>query len=446
MQGGRALEDKDKTDWLDAYFDCIKHKLSAPQCTEYRINFEKDLWALMTEVKTRIYNPTTLDCFVVSKPKYREIFAAGFRDRIVQHWITLRIEPLLEERFVSQGDVSFNCRKGYGTLLATQVAGRHIEEVTQNYHKTAYIGKFDICGFFMSIDKDLLLSLLIPFIKEKYQGDDLDTLLYLTEITVKHEPEKLCVRKSPEELWEKIPPKKSLFYSQQGIGMAIGNITSQLLANFYLSFFDEFVLNECKKHNARYIRFVDDFLIICTDKHFIIDMHKRATQWFGDNLHLKLHQDKFYLQEAKKGVKFVGSVCKLHRRYTANRTVANFTTAIHKTELLCKNIIENGLNLQNAKLLESKIANLNSYNGFIVHNNSYNLRRRLFSNKPYFWQCCYMKGKHFVIKIKSKYRYKYLIINQERSYDERTRNEEAREDRGRNKMDARTKNPHNQKH
>ena len=37
--------------------------------------------------------------FIRTYPVYREVFAAAFIDRVVHHWIALRIEPILEERF-----------------------------------------------------------------------------------------------------------------------------------------------------------------------------------------------------------------------------------------------------------------------------------------------------------------------------------------------------------
>ena len=65
-------------------------------------------------------------------PKYREVFAACFRDRIVHHFLYLLLNPLFEARFVAQGNVAFNCRKGYGTLAAQQAAYDAIHHATNN--------------------------------------------------------------------------------------------------------------------------------------------------------------------------------------------------------------------------------------------------------------------------------------------------------------------------
>lgn len=67
----------------------------------YRLIWHEDLLDLAREVYERTYRPTTSTCFIVTRPKLREVFAANFRDRIVQHWLCLRLEPLFEARLLS---------------------------------------------------------------------------------------------------------------------------------------------------------------------------------------------------------------------------------------------------------------------------------------------------------------------------------------------------------
>lgn len=436
-----ALGDEEKEGWVDAYFDCLKRKLRAKQCGEYRTDFEEDLWRLIGEVHDRTYQPSEAFCFIVTRPRTREIFAAAFRDRIAQHWITLRLEPLLERRFRSQGDVSFNCRKGYGSMRAVQTAKEHIERVSERYTRDAWIGKIDISGFFMSIDKDIMLSKLLPFIRENYQGDDLDTFLWLTEVTIRHQPQLYCERRSPLWMWNDLPDNKSLFTMPEGKGMAIGNITSQLLANFYLSFFDEFVIEECSYSKAGYVRFVDDALIIANDKQFIIDLRAKSAQWLKKHLKLTLHKDKFYLQPATHGVKFVGCVIKPGRIYTANRTLGNMTKRVKQTNGICRDIVENGPKVENLKLLRRHVCSLNSYMGFCVHNFTFNCRRKMFSDVPYFWKCCNIQRRFSVVKVKKKYSYESLLIKTDNlQYEAEFRNHTGSRVR---KKGSRSKHLHN---
>jgi len=279
--------------WVDAFFDCCRHKKTSHQCTLYRLFAEEDIPRLAYEAISRTYTPTTSTCFVVTRPKLREVFAANFRDRIVQHWICLRLEPLFEQRFQEQGNVSFNCRKEYGTTKAVEKLSNDMKIVSKHYKYEAYIGKFDIRSFFMSIDCQVLEDLLIPFIRQNYEGDDIETLIYLTQATIRHAPQNDCERRGDLTLWDKLEKHKSLFYAQPMTGMPIGNLTSQLFANFYMSYFDEYMLQECGKRDCRYIRFVDDFCITGPRKQDIIDLYNLASKYLSDTLHIQLHIDKF---------------------------------------------------------------------------------------------------------------------------------------------------------
>ena len=86
-------------DMFEAYYECLKHKGSSPSTINYMLDHRQDLIRLADEINSRTYHPTTSIAFVVTRPKYREVFAADFRDRVVHHLIALRIEPLLEQAF-----------------------------------------------------------------------------------------------------------------------------------------------------------------------------------------------------------------------------------------------------------------------------------------------------------------------------------------------------------
>ena len=410
-----ALGVNEKTGWILAYRDCCRHKKSSKDCVKYRTIAFRDLYILMYEVYTMTYEPTINRCFVVTRPKPREVFAANFRDRIVQHWIMLRLRPLFEERFISQGNVSFNCRKGFGSLRAINTLQNDIEQVSQMYSKPTYIGKFDLKSFFMSINKYKLLDLLIPFIEENYHEDDKNILIYLVKNTILNCPQNNCYKTSPSWKWNLLPDYKSLFHLPDWSGLAIGNITSQEIANFLMSFFDAYMLKECAKIGALYIRFVDDFIVVCNDKKAIITLHKKATKWLKDNLLLTLHQDKFYLQEATKGVKFIGSVIKPFRRYTSNSTVSGFDNRVYDLEKLCSKIHNN--NVLKLKFLQRNVCSVNSYMGFLVHNNSYALRRHLFSNTPNFWKYCNADEKFTKVSVKQEYNYNVKLFNLTNNYE-----------------------------
>lgn len=386
-----ALGEEELIPWIEASDDCCRNKKTSRQCTEYRIRMEEILPVLALAVKERTYRPLVSECFVVKFPKLREIFAAHFLDRIVQHWITLRLEPLFEDLFVRTGDVSFNCRKGYGTLRAVNTFARKADEITEGWTKDAWIGRFDIRSFFMSIDKERLWRMLERFINGRYHEEDKDLLLRLTEITVKHRPQDNCIRKGDVSLWEKLPRHKSLFTMD---GMAIGNITSQLMANFYLNGLDAWAVSWCAERGGWYQRFVDDMMVILPAKSDVTAFYKQSMQWVKDGLSLTLHQDKVYIQHAKKGVKFIGSVVMPNRIYLSNRTVGRMYETLDKMESLCRGLNIGNVSVDESFRLEHYACACNSYMGFLKYNNSYALRRRLFGSFSHFWKVAYVTG-HF---------------------------------------------------
>ena len=406
-----ALDEEETVSILEAYDDCCRNKKGSSQCVQFRLQPEL-LVELALAIRERRYKPTVSETFIVRTPKIREIFAASFIDRIVQHWIYLRINPLFEDRFRQVGDVSFNCRKGYGTLAARQRVYDDMHHF--GFTDEMYVGKFDIHSFFMSIDLQILWDLLQLFIREKYQGDDIETLLYLTEITVMHRPQDDCIRKGDLNLWDKVPTSKSLFSKGAYKGMAIGNITSQVMCNFYMSFFDNWLLDRIRElgyeePERHYTRFVDDFVIHSLRKEHIVQLFKEATVWLREHLLLELHQDKVYIQPQRHGVKFVGGVIMPGRMYIINRTVGAMFARLKNTERLCRNIVLFGADYDKLDRLQHHVASLNSYGGFMVHGRTYNLQKKAFSDKHYFWRVLYTTNNLSVVKIRKKYKLtKYL--------------------------------------
>ena len=395
-----ALNDKYVEGWFDALDDCCAQKKTSSQCVMYRLIWHEDLLDLAREVYERTYRPTTSTCFIVTRPKLREVFAANFRDRIVQHWLCLRLEPLFEARFVEHGNVSFNCRKGFGTFACIDQLTKNTIEVSDNYSHEAWYAQFDIKGFFMSIDCERLLEHLLPFIKEKWNywkgtiyEQDLDLVLWLTEIIVRHRPQDDCIRQGNLKLWRILPKNKSLFYNEWMKGEPIGNLTSQLFANFYMSFFDEWAIKAAEERGAKYVRFVDDFGFVCKTKEDAIYFKRASRNQLRYILNIQMHPDKIYIQEVKKGIKMVGGVIKPGRAYLSNRTVGNFINAVSYLEEACKNC--------DKEAIYANVRSINSYLGFLIHYQSYGIRRKAFSELHYFWKACYIQGKFQVVKIKN---------------------------------------------
>ena len=373
---------------LEAYYDCRKRKRKTASAIVYEMDYEGKLIALRDRINARTYRPGKSMCFVVTRPRYREVFAAAFEDRIVHHWMALRLEPLFEQIFSPR---TFNCRKGKGQLYGVEMLRNDVIQCSHNYTRNCYIMKLDLQGFFMSIRKSMLSDMVDAFILEHYKGDDIDDLRYLCKTVVLHSPEYHCERHSPLHYWNRLPPNKSLFTNGEGLGVAIGNLFAQLFANFLLNVLDWYLLNDLGfTHVGRY---VDDFYIIHPDKAKLLAAVPKIRELLG-KYGLTLSPTKFYIQHYTKGVEFTGSVVKKDRVYISNRTIKNFVMAV--------------LRLNRAETMpevEHAVSSINSYLGCLRHTNGYNKRRKILSMiEPHAFKWVYIKGRFEVVAIKKKYR------------------------------------------
>ena len=372
---------------VGAFEDCCRKKKTSEDYLQFLPDCESKMVKKWNNIKYACYVPDKSKTFVSDWPVYREIFAADFGDRIIHHWWALRVNPLFEERFTEQGDVSKNCRVGQGVHVAVKEAQRMI-----NDNPDWWVGRFDVEGFFMSMDKALLYEMLDIFIRDNYKGDDIECLLYVTRVIVFHCPQDNCIRKSPIKKWEHIPPRKTLFGQPREKGCAIGNLPSQLSANFYASILDHWILNV--KGYKHYLRFVDDFIILTPTREELVALVPELKHFLKEQLLVNLHPKKIYIQPVRNGVLFVGAMIKPGRTYISNRTRGRMCDKLR----FYNKIAEDGEALQ---YLEKFVDSMNSYLGMTIHYRTFKLRRKLYEMvNPIWWQYCYMGKdyKKFVIK------------------------------------------------
>ena len=385
---------------LEAYYDCRRSKRRTASAIVYEMNYESNLIALRDRINTRTYQPGKSICFVVTRPRYREVFAASFEYRIVHHYIALRLEPLFELVFSPR---TFNCRKGKGQLYGVKMLEADIKEASNNYTTDCYIMKLDLQGFFMSIDKSMLARMIDKFIVKYYQGSDIDDLRYLCQVVVLHCPEKNCERHSPREMWGHIPANKSLFTNGEGKGVAIGNLFAQLFANFLLNELDWYIEELGIKYHGRY---VDDFYCIHKDKQVLLSAVPKIRAKLAE-LGLSLNPKKFYFQHYTKGVEFTGAVVKPYRTYCCNRVLTNFIAAVRKLNR-SKNIDD----------VTHAVCSINSYLGLLRQSNEYAQRLKILKMiEPRAYKWIYIKGHYEVLCIKNQYKRNYMTQKRIRDGD-----------------------------
>ncbi|MBQ9598109.1 MAG: hypothetical protein IJR34_07680 [Bacteroidales bacterium] len=384
---------------LDAYQDCKHNKAGTPSCVAFDMHYMQNLVALRDEINAQAYEPGKSIAFVVHRPVDREVFAADFRDRIIHHWIAQRIEPLLEKIFI---DSSFNCRKDKGTLNSIYYLRDLIKAKSQDYTRDCWVLKWDLKGFFMSINRQLVCDKLCAFLADSYKEDDLDTLLYLCRITLLNAPEKNCVLRGDPSEWDSLPANKSLFTVPDGYGLPIGNLPSQLVANFLLNDADHYLQETLDISIDRY---VDDCAAVDEDEQKMLLAMPLLREYLWKTAQVTINPKKYQIQHYSKGVKWVGGVVKFDRLYLSNRTVG----AAYDRVFFFNRFAENHPDRMR-KRAEYFVSCINSYLGLMVHFNEYGLRRRFVGMiSPAWFKYVYSTGNFSKLAVKKKYKHRERI-------------------------------------
>ena len=304
---------------VQAYHDCRRTKRNSASALAFEAQQERNLIELHEELASGAWRPGRSICFVVTKPKPREVWAADFRDRIVHHLLYNRISPRFHARFTAD---SCACVPGRGTLYAAKRLEHQVRSVTANWSRPAAYLKCDLANFFVSIDKRVLREQLAARITEPWWMALADTVLM-------HDPRADVELRGQPDLLRRVPPHKSLFNAPDATGLPIGNLSSQFFANVLLD-----ALDQHAKHRLRaphYVRYVDDFVLLHESPQWLHAALQQIAQFLPDRLHVRLNPSKTILQPIDRGIDFVGHVIKPWRRTTRRRTVAH---AVQRIETL----------------------------------------------------------------------------------------------------------------
>lgn len=265
---------------------------------------------------------------------------------------------------------SYSCIKGRGTHYGIRRLEHHIRSISLNYTRRTYVLKMDIKGYFMNIDRKILLEICLNTFDrmQKHKSDQADKtwgekldypfIRYLSEVIIMNDPVRGCRRIGRFSDWNTLPKTKSLFHSPKGCGLPIGNLTSQLFSNVYMNEYDQFMKRElrCKAYG----RYVDDSFVVGNHKEELRSTAKTATVFLKQRLELEVHPDKTIICHADHGVGFLGAYLKPHRRYIHRKTLHRISNGIKRVIVYEKPAI---------------ICNsLNSYLGILSHYYSYRLR------------------------------------------------------------------------
>ena len=190
------------------------------------------IFALHADLVKREYRHGGYESFFIHDPKRRHIHKASVSDRVVHHALYRACYQFFDRTFIAD---SFSCRNDKGPYKAIDRFQRFARQVSRNRSRACWVLKCDIRKFFASIDHGILLSILASHIPDN------EILALFQNIVSSFE----TIVGSP-------------------VGLPLGNLTSQLLANVYMNRFDQWVKHTLKA--THYIRYADDFVFFLIRK------------------------------------------------------------------------------------------------------------------------------------------------------------------------------------
>lgn len=322
---------------LEAHKKCRCSKQHKRETINFEINLSQNLVSLSKQIINKAYVVDNYKQFKIYEPKERIIEALPYKDRVVLMALCSNIiEPKFEKRLIYD---NVACRKGKGTYFGI----KRLEKFLHCYYKKfgtnkGYVLKCDIRKYFQSINHEVLFNKLE---KENFDKDELWIL-------------KLIIDSKNQET---------------GIGLPIGNQTSQWFGLYYLDQIDRLIKEKLKI--KYYVRYMDDMILVHNDKEYLKFCKAEIEKCANNNLKLELN-NKTQITTLKNGIDFLG----FRHILTENGKVLRLLRGQAKIKLkknmkLLSKLKQN--NLVDEDYINSR---LNAFNAHICHSNAKSLYRK----------------------------------------------------------------------
>jgi RNA-directed DNA polymerase len=239
-----------------AFWKARKGKEQKEEVKAFRKNLEGNLVILRQQILSGKVDVGNYHYFTIYDPKERVICAASFQERVLHHALMNICHQVFENFQIYD---SYATRKNKGTYAAL-----HRAETFQK--KYAWFLKLDIRKYFDSINHTVLKDLL----RRRFKDEKL--LLIFDTIIDSYE-------------------------TKEGMGIPIGNLTSQYFANYYLAYADRYLKEDLKI--PAFVRYMDDMVLWSNDKSVLLEARRLIANFL--KIRLSLH-----LNRSNQGLSFIG--------------------------------------------------------------------------------------------------------------------------------------------
>lgn len=282
---------------LLAWREFRRGKGNKKETQEFEFNLEENLSELRIDLTNQTYKPLPYTSFFVFDPKKRHIHKANIRDRVLHQAVFRILNPIFDKYFIYD---SYASRFEKGVHAAVYRLESFLNKASLNNKFNAFALKCDIRKFFDSIDHKILAGI----IKERINDDG--TLWLLEKII-------------------------GSFEKQNGKGLPLGNVTSQLFGNIYLNELDQFVKRQLKQ--KCYIRYCDDFVFLNRSKGELLKLIPTIQNFLSVRLDLQLHEGKIEIRKHIQGTDFLGYISRPYSKILRTKTKRRLLRKINQNNL-----------------------------------------------------------------------------------------------------------------
>lgn len=315
-------------------------KQNKREVIQYEFYLTENLEKLSFHLRNQSYMIRGYRRFTIYDPKFREIQALSYGDRIIQHSLCDNVlGPYLEKRLIYDNAA---CRKGKGTHFAMDRLTKFMREFYKYYKCDGYILKCDIRKYFNSISHQVLLEK----IDRMHLDKQVKWLLRLIVDSYEH---------------------------SKGRGLPMGNQTSQWFALFYLDGLDRLVKE--KLQIKYYTRYMDDMILIHKDKEYLKYCLGEMEQYVVNELKLEFNE-KTQIHHIRQGVDYLG----FHFYLTETGKVIRKLRQSGKKKLKKKLSAYKRLYRKDQIEFSAIGRSLISYKGHLSHGHTYHLRKKIWGN------------------------------------------------------------------
>jgi retron-type reverse transcriptase len=316
-----------------------KYKAST---ASFECDLEKNIFIMIDRLKNKTYHPGPYNDFYIYDPKKRLISAAPYFDRVVHHALINVIGPVLEKSFI------------YDTYACIEKKGTHraVKRYKEFQKNNQYVLKCDIKKYFQNIDHEILYQKITKKIKCQ------DTLWLIKTIIDSRNDQDSLVYFGGDNLFTPVERKK---------GIPIGNLTSQIFANFYLNDFDHLIKEQMRIRH--YIRYNDDFVLFGNSKKYLNNLKTEISKELS-KIRLNLHENKSRTYKTTDGVDFLGYRIFPDYILIRKKIVKNYR----------RKLIAMVQDFRKGKIKLKKVrCSIRSWIGHAKHADSYRIRKEVFS-------------------------------------------------------------------